>query len=788
MAVNPNNLSRFWLELKRRKVLPFVIGYIAACFAIIEFVLNASETFSLPEKTIRLLYLLSAIGIPVVILLPWIINRKKTEDIGELAEHKTETHEEEDKRPLHNLPVQLTTFIGREKETSEIAALVESSRLITITGAGGCGKTRISLQIAEAFLDKFNDGVWFVDLAPLEDPELIPQELASTLSITEEPGKPIVSTIKEQIREKNCMLLLDNCEHLVDATADLAQQLLSSSPDLKLLATSREALKVSGEVLWRVPSLSLPEEEDQANLEKLEHSEAVQLFVDRARNGNPEFQLDEQNAGTISQICQQLDGIPLAIEMAAARIRHMDAKMILERIRNRFQLLSSDSRTSISRQKTLKTALDWSYDLLSDREKLLFARLSVFSNDFSAETAEEICSGDQLDKADVLDTLSNLVDKSMVVIRSCQEGSARYGMLETLKEYAAKRLSDAGEKEALDKRHYDFFLSILDRAFEERVEHGTEWADKIESDHDEFLKAVDWAEKEPELFMKICGGLGWFWEARSYCSLCIRKLEQAIEGHQDKSAYTARALMALGTTGKWTGNAEEASVSLNEALDIWSALGNKSEAGHLHYLFGMEKAVGNDVETALHHFREAYSIFNSLGDPKQLSLAKFGLGFGYVCSFEPDKAEPLLEEALPDLIRFDMRREIGLARHFHADAALVRRDYPESFRRYKIALKAILKAKDALQAFLELHGIAMSLAGNSFFKDALMLDGAVVHYMYEQFGIREIAVDFWKQSIEKTIGQAKKTVGEELTRQYEEEGIAMGFDKAAEYALNFEMN
>jgi predicted ATPase len=214
-------------------------------------------------------------------------------------------------------------------------------------------------------------GLW--TCPPLEDPELLPREVANTLSITEEPGKPIVSTLKEQIREKNCLLLLDNCEHLVDATADLVQQLLSGSPDIKVLATSREALKINGEVLWRVPSLSLPEEGEEANLEKLEHSEAIQLFVDRARNSKPGFQLDGKNAPAISQICHHLDGIPLAIEMAAARIRHMDAKMILERIRNRFQLLSSDRRTSISRQKTLKTTLDWSYDLLSEKEKLLFA-------------------------------------------------------------------------------------------------------------------------------------------------------------------------------------------------------------------------------------------------------------------------------------------------------------------------------------------------------------------------------------------------------------------------------
>jgi hypothetical protein len=313
MATPLNKLSQFWQELKRRKVIPIFIGYLTACVAIIELSSNASDTFSISKETVKLLYLLSAAGIPVVILLPWFINRKKTEEIGELPKHQPETLKDEKRKSLHNLPSQVTAFIGREKETNELSTLVENNRMITITGSGGCGKTRISLQIAEEYLDRFNDGIWFVDLAPLEDPELLPHEVANTLSIKEEPGKPIVSTIKEQIREKNYLLLLDNCEHLVDATANLAQQILSSSPEIKVLATSREALKISGEVLWRVPSLSLPEETDQANLEMLEHSEAIQLFLDRARNSKPGFQLNKQNASIISKICQQLDGIPAGL-------------------------------------------------------------------------------------------------------------------------------------------------------------------------------------------------------------------------------------------------------------------------------------------------------------------------------------------------------------------------------------------------------------------------------------------------------------------------------------------
>jgi tetratricopeptide (TPR) repeat protein len=364
-------------------------------------------------------------------------------------------------------------------------------------------------------------------------------------------------------------------------------------------------------------------------------------------------------------------------------------------------------------------------------------------------------------------------------------------MLETLKEYAAEKLSVAGEKETMDNRHFDFYLSMLDRAFEERLDHGFEWAERIEADHDEYLKAAGWAENKPELFMKICGGLGWFWEARSYFGLGIQKLKLALDGYRDKSAYTARTLLGYILFAQWNYDIGEETVSsFNEALSIWTALGNKPETGHLHNWFGNLKAMNNELESAIHHYQEAFSIFDSLGDLTSLVLTKFGLGFAYVCSLDPGKAEPLIEEALAGAIKFGMKREIGFARHIHADCALIRKDYSESFRRYKIALKACMEARDQGQAITELFGIALSMAGLAFFREALILHGLIM-YLYKQLGIFE-AIEtwpaFWIHCMEETIEKAKKEVGEELARQYEEEGIAMGFEKAVEYALDFEKN
>jgi tetratricopeptide (TPR) repeat protein len=330
---------------------------------------------------------------------------------------------------------------------------------------------------------------------------------------------------------------------------------------------------------------------------------------------------------------------------------------------------------------------------------------------------------------------------------------------------------------------------LLDRAFEERLDHGFEWAERIEADHDEYLKAAGWAENNPELFLKICGGLGWFWEARSYFGLGVQKLKQALDGYRDKSAYTARTLLGYISFAQWNLDiAEEAVTSFNEALSIWATLGNKQETGHLHCWFGNLKAMKNELESAIYHYQEAFSIFNSLGDLKPLVLTKFGLGFAYVCSFEPGKAEPLIEEALAGAIKFGMKREIAMSRHVHADCALLRKDYSESLRRYKIALKACMEAKDQGQAIWELFGIALSVAGLAFFKDALMLHGLIMSLL-KQLGIFEAMEAwpaFWIHCMEETIEKAKKEVGEELARQYEEEGIAMGFDGAVKYALDFE--
>jgi predicted ATPase/class 3 adenylate cyclase len=314
----------------------------------------------------------------------------------------------------HNLPLNLTSFIGREREISEIKTRLGESRLFTLTGPGGTGKTRLSIQVGGELLAEQPDGVWIVELAPLADPALIPQTVAAVFGLRESPNRALIEQINDYLRAKRLLLILDNCEHLVDACARLAESLLQACPNIKIFASSREALGVRGETTYRVPSLYLPDP-GQVTAEAVLRCESVQLFVDRASAVNPNFQVTDKNAAFVAQICRRLDGIPLALELAAARARVLSVEQIAERLDDRFRLLTGGSRTVLPRQQTLRALIDWSYALLTEKEKILFRRLAVFTGGWTLEAAEEVCSEVGLDKYEILDLMTQLVDKSLTI-------------------------------------------------------------------------------------------------------------------------------------------------------------------------------------------------------------------------------------------------------------------------------------------------------------------------------------------------------------------------------------
>lgn len=441
-----------------------------------------------------------------------------------------------DRRPLrtldalpHNLPLQLTSFVGRERELADIAALVATQRLVTLTGPGGTGKTRLALQAAADTLEAYPDGVWLAELGALAEPTLVPAAVAAAVGVREEPGRPLLGTLTAALRPKCLLLMLDNCEHLLEGCARLADALLRACPRLTILATSREALGIAGETGWRVPSLALPDAAQPPPVAALTQYEAVRLFVDRALADDPAFRVTSHNASAVAEVCHRLDGIPLALELAAARLRVLPVEQLLARLEDRFRLLTGGSRTALPRQQTLRATVDWSYALLSDPEKTCFNRLAVFAGGFTLEAAEAVCAdAAAVEPAAVLDLLTHLIDKSLVSAGRLPDGTGRCRLLETLRHYARQTLAASGEAAAVHERHARHFLAYVEQA--EPALRGPaqldwldwlDWLERLEREHDNLRAALDWfAEHGPaEDGLRLAAALGSrasFWVTRGY--------------------------------------------------------------------------------------------------------------------------------------------------------------------------------------------------------------------------------------------------------------------------------
>jgi predicted ATPase len=393
----------------------------------------------------------------------------------------------------NNLPLQLTSFIGRETELGEIKRLVENNRFVTLTGSGGVGKTRHALQISAEVLDDFPDGAWFIELASVSDSATVISAVATALGVREDQGRPLLAALTEHLRKKTLLLLLDNCEHLLDACARLVDPLLQECPQLKVMMSSREPLGIAGEVTYRVASLALPDPLNLPPLETLSQFDSVRLFIERAAAVKSDFTVTKDNAPAMAQVCARLDGIPLAIELAAARVKGLAVEQIAQRLDDRFRLLTAGSRTALPRHQTLRAMIEWSYELLSEAEKALLRRLAVFIGDWTLEAAEGVCAEPGDGAAEVMDLLLRLVDKSLVTPHE-QNAQVRYRMLETIREFARERLSQSGEEEGLRERHLEFFLTFSAQA-EPRL-HGAQawiWLQQLGGEFENVRAALMWA-------------------------------------------------------------------------------------------------------------------------------------------------------------------------------------------------------------------------------------------------------------------------------------------------------
>ncbi|MBK7082981.1 MAG: adenylate/guanylate cyclase domain-containing protein [Betaproteobacteria bacterium] len=597
----------------------------------------------------------------------------------------------------NNLPQQLTSFVGRERELAEAKALLGKTRLLTLLGMGGLGKTRLSLQIGADLLDEFPDGVWFVDLAPITDASLVPNEAAQVLGVREEPGKPILQTLTAHLKSRKLLVIVDNCEHLMDACANFANTVLRAVREVRIIATSREALRVPGEQTYPVFPLPVPERD--ASVESLSRSDAVQLFVERAQAQKPSFALTEKDAPAIAELVARLEGIPLALELAAARIRALSLQDINKRLQNRFALLTGGGRVLMERQQTLRALVAWSYDLLTDHEQLLFDRLSVFAGGFDLAAAEAVSGVEPLMPEDVLDLVASLVDKSLVMVQEADD-EMRYRMLETIREYAGEGLVKRDEQAAAVVRHCEHYLGVAKAARDQLK--GPEQAQgmrRLERDLDNLRAAIARSAgggADPVIAVKIEVALMRFWILRGYATEGRNNVRSALELPEVQAVpvANAHALYVGGTLAASQSDYAEARRMLAACLELRRGLGNPREIAATLSTLAVIRLNEGDAAGARQSEEEALAIFRELKDRigegiGLLHLAEicFDLGDADACRSQLEQGLALARSIKHPEIEGECERALG-------ELAFEAADLPSAKKRLTRALDVARGAED----------------------------------------------------------------------------------------------
>jgi len=640
-----------------------------------------------------------------------------------------------------NLPVAASPLLGREREVAELVELLGDRRLVTVTGPGGTGKTRLALQVAAELVGTVSDGVFWVALGPLTDPALVPTEIAQAIGALDDLGG--------FLRGRELVLLLDNFEHLLDAAPTVAD-LLATAAGLRVLATSRAPLRISGEVEYP--------------LDPLDPTNAVALFVERARAVGRDIEPD----ATVEAICTRLDSLPLAIELAAARTRLLAPKALLARLERALPLLTDGSRDAPERQRTLRATIEWSYDLLDDESRRLLARLAVFAGSFPVEAAESVCEAK-------VSELSALVDLSLLK----PIGDERLLMLETIREYGLERLAESSEEETFRTRHAEEFARLAEAAYELRDQAEAEWSSRLDRDHDDLRAALDWLSKtDPDAALELAGALGWFWFTRGYLAEGDARLRTTLDASAANGRVRARALTASGSLAARTGKIEEGRLRLEEAVIRWTELGDREEAAAaleaLGWLFFYD--AGED-EASLAAFEQARSIRQALGDRGGETRALVGV-CQVLVALDEVRAEALAHELL-ERGEDDVRTR-HFAIHFLADCSLIRGDCAEAEERYRESLRAALELGDVIEASAEVQGVAMAKAGQGDSACALEL-AASVEALWRSLGT-DLHVAFWDRLLERYLGDARTALGADA-EPARTRGLELAFDDAVALAL-----
>jgi predicted ATPase/DNA-binding SARP family transcriptional activator len=684
-----------------------------------------------------------------------------------------------------NLPLQISSFVGREREVAEIKDLLSSTRLLTLTGPGGCGKTRLALAVASDLAGSFDDGAWWVGLASLSEPELVPQEVASALEVRETPGRSFVEALADHIRPRKMLLVLDNCEHLIEACAELVNALLGSCPDLHVLATSREALGVAGERAWLVPPLSLPDPHHPPPIQELTRYEAVRLFVERAKEVASGFAATEENAPVLVRLCRRLDGMPLALELAAARVRVLSVEQIDARLDDAIRFLTGGSRTSVPRQQALRAAMDWSHDLLGQDERALFRRLSVFAGGFTLAAAEEICAVGNIEKGEVLDLLTYLTDKSLVLVAE-QDGETRYRMLETIRQYGREKLEESGEAEEVRRRHVALFLRLAEQAEPQlKGREQVAWLERLETEHDNLRAAMTWLLERGAVgtVVRFAWALWFFWYLRGHQGEGYRYTGEVLEKSGDLTtdmlakAICVRAIMSYGLD-----SFERTMRLFEESAALFRRVGNKSGLAIALGGVGVGALPQGDMERATAALEEGLKLYREIGDKWGISETLGYLGMIPLNTGDYRKATRHFEEAL------EISREIGNRHSGYVSSynlALIARaqgGYERAVRLYVEGLRLVVEVGDRADIAYCIEGLAELVGERDDAERAARLFGAS-EALLEAVGAPLYVQVQDRGSIERAVEALRSRLDETTFEAAWAEGRAMTLEQAIDYAL-----
>jgi predicted ATPase/DNA-binding NarL/FixJ family response regulator len=693
--------------------------------------------------------------------------------------------------PPNNLPLQLSSFVGREREMAEVERLLGDHRLVTLTGPGGSGKTRLALAGASEVAEDFEDGVWLVELAPLSDPGLVPQAVASVLGVRETPDTPLADSLCLHLESREALLVVDNCEHLVEACADLAETLLRSCPELHILATSREMLGVPGETLFAVPPLSLPDPHHPSSAGDHSRDDASVLFVERARAVRPGFALTEGNAMPVARVCYHLEGIPLAIELAAARVKVLSVEQISRRLEVSFKLLAGGGRTALAHHGTLLATMEWSHELLGQDERVLFRRLSVFVGGFTLEAAEGVCTGEGLEEGEVLDLLTHLVDKSLVLVTEGGEES-RYRLLETVRQYASEKLEESGEAEEVRRSHAAWFLALAEVAGPLMM--GPDQVGSLDRTWREqynFRAAVRFFldGKDADRAVSLTWAFWRYWWVTGLQSEARRWMEEVLEGGDlpEDDAHRARRAQAnliIGTYAWSEGDLASAIPALEEGLRLSREADDVRGQAIGLMLLGLVDVAERNGERSRERFEESLRFFRISGESEKWGEAHTlaYLGLAPLLEGEPEPARRCFEEGLAAARAAGDRVAAHQALYTLGLLALAERDFDQADEYLREGLSLADEVRDVINApyFVKGLGQVAGLRGQAAFAVRLLSAAETALRATGSAPYRYIP----DQALQDRIfAAARDALGEAAFDEEWRQGRAMTLKQAIEYAL-----